>query len=380
MFSEVGSGHFVAASGEPVEMHDITHTPAQPPQLPSTSAGQPHVLHGLGIAIEADVERLFLETHTFLDQYRLLFNDYNGANRSFVCVDAGLSVLVGMVGGLRAVVPNCIGLSCVVLLLFVVFLVTVVLRRPYNSSFLYWFTVVMTGGQAANALLTVVYVIGNEGDGGVSVALDVVTWISTVLAYLLLFRTATDAIPKGYIFYRKMRALVRGRVDAHGELEVKAIMPMMHVDHLSDRSVPLALGGSLQGSFAASFGSERHAFAAIGECEATQPMIGNASRTSDIYSDSVMTAEIVAPALNMSFGEPIEKHMSHAQVSEQEVVFELPVDRSTPLPLPVPLKEDESLDMIPQYSSDGLRLDMDDEVREATQQRIQLLDSENLHG
>lgn len=247
MFSEVGSGHFVAASGEPVEMHDITHTPAQPPaQLPSnTSAGQLHVLHGLGIAIEADVERLFLETHTFLDQYRLLFNDYNGANRSFVCVDAGLSVLVGMIGGLRAVVPNCIGLSCVVLLLFVVFLVTVVLRRPYNSSFLYWFTVVMTGGQAANALLTVVYVIGNEGDGGVSVALDVVTWISTVLAYLLLFRTATDAIPKGYIFYRKMRALVRGRVDAHGVMEVKdeGVVPLLEVvERLSG-------GGSLNSSF-----------------------------------------------------------------------------------------------------------------------------------
>ncbi|CUI14499.1 membrane-associated protein, putative, partial [Bodo saltans] len=263
-------------------------------------------------------------------------------------VDAGLSVLVGMVGGLRAIVPNCIGLSCVVLLLFVVFLVTVVLRRPYNSSFLYWFTVVMTGGQAANALLTVVYVIGNEGDGGVSVALDVVTWISTVLAYLLLFRTATDAIPKGYIFYRKMRALIRGR-----HLRVPLELHFRHCGYYVHLVDSLASHGereppSVQNSFAGSFNSGRHA--AMGECEATQPMIGNASRTSDIYGGSV-SAEIVAPPLNTSFGEEVEKQVLHDQIPGSDAVFELPVDHSTPLPLPLVQDDDEMFDIRPKHDS-----------------------------
>ena len=122
---------------------------------------------------------------------RLLFCDYNERNCWFITIEMSMCVMCGLLGGIKLGFGRCNGVIIVLFVVLLVYIATLVIRRPYTSPLIFTFGAITTALQLFSVVMMMLHKFGD-----VSGALSAADVGSVIAMYVLLVQTIVGIYPR----------------------------------------------------------------------------------------------------------------------------------------------------------------------------------------
>jgi len=133
---------------------------------------------------------------SFVGRFGDLFTDFHGSARYFLLVDALVAVVAGGLDGYAAASGSCFPLAIVLLVLFCLYLLFLLVKRPFTVVANNVFFVAVAAVQVGLAILAVMYLYSDKGDKS---TLRTLVTLSVVLQFGLIARALVDVVALAHL-------------------------------------------------------------------------------------------------------------------------------------------------------------------------------------